>query len=65
MIVTEYVQHAVDDEQRQLVVEGAGVLAGLRRGDRRADDDVAEQHRHAGASRSVSSGNDSTSVGPS
>ncbi len=39
----------MDDEQRQLVVERAGVTGRLRSGDGRADDDVTEQHRHRGA----------------
>ena len=45
----------------------AGVRRRLVGGDGRAHDDVAEQHRHAGlrGPSSASSGNDSTSVGPS
>ena len=37
------------DEQRELVVVGAGVLGRVAGGDRRADHDVAEQQRRLGA----------------
>ena len=45
VVVAEHVEHAVHDEQRQLVVDGAGVARGLARRPRRADHDVAEQER--------------------
>ncbi len=66
VVVAEDVEHAVHDEQGQLVVERAGVVGGLVGGDGRAHDDIAEQHRHAWLRRHrpSSSGNDSTSVGP-
>ena len=69
VVVAEDVEDAVDHEQRQLVVDRAGVRRRLLDGHRRAHDDVAEQHRARRAawpsSSSASSGNDSTSVGPS
>ena len=49
VVVVEQVQHAVDDEQRELVVERRTVLGRLRRGDRRADHDVADQRRRLAA----------------
>ena len=47
VVVAEDVEHAVHDEQGELVVDGAGVRGGLLGGDRRADHDVAQQHRDA------------------
>ena len=67
MIVAEHVKDAVHDEQRQLVVDAAAVIGRRGRGDRRAHDDVAEEHGCAVegfAASAASSGNDSTSVGP-
>ena len=46
VVQPEQVQQAVDDQQGDLVVVGAGVLGGVAVGDRRADDHVAEQGRH-------------------
>ena len=46
MVVAEDVKHTVDDEQGELVVDGAGVLVGVSRRDRRTHHDVAEQQRH-------------------
>ena len=45
VVVAEDVEDAVHDEQRELVVERAGVLGRLARGHRRAHHDVAEQQR--------------------
>ena len=45
VVVVEQVQHAVHDEQRELVVGGDAALDGLAARDRRAHDDVAEQRR--------------------
>src|SRR4051812_48751782 len=42
VIHTEQVQHAVHDQQRQLVVEGAGVFGRVAVGDGWADHDVAQ-----------------------
>jgi len=42
MIVPEHVQHAVDDEQCQLVVDGARMVGCLASGDCRTDHDVAK-----------------------
>ena len=55
VVVAEDVEHAVDDEQGQLVVERAGVRRRLVAGDGRADDDVAEQHRHGPSAARVRS----------
>ena len=46
VIVTEHVEHAVHDEQGQLVVERAGVRRRLLGSDAGTDDDVAEEDRH-------------------
>lgn len=43
VIVTEDMQHTVNNEQRQFVVDSAGVLWRLACGDRRTDHDVAQQ----------------------
>ena len=65
------VQDAVDNQQRQFVFVGPGVFGCLVKGDRRADHDVAQQHRDGTSHevvphrRSSSIGNDKTSVGPS
>jgi hypothetical protein len=48
VIVTEDVQHTVNNEQRQFVIDGAGVLGRLPCGDRRTDDDVTQQQGHVG-----------------
>ena len=48
VVVVEQVQHAVDDEQRELVVERAARARGLALRDRRAHHDVAEHHRRVG-----------------
>jgi hypothetical protein len=45
VVVAEDVEDAMDEEQGELVVEVAGVLGGLARRHRRADDDVTEQQR--------------------
>ena len=45
VVVAEHVQDAVDDEQRQLVVDRAGVGGRLRRRHARAHDHVTEQQR--------------------
>ena len=66
MVHPQQVEQTVDQQQRHLVVERAGVVGGLAGGHRRADHDVAEQR---GARRRVvtvpgsSRGNASTSVG--
>src|SRR3954454_9422056 len=45
VVVAQQMQDAVDGEQVQLVGEAVARLARLRRGERRAEDDVAEQCR--------------------
>ena len=46
VIVSQYVQDAVDHEQSKFVVEGAGVLGELIGGNGRTDHHIAEQRRH-------------------
>ena len=53
VIVSEHVQDAVHDEQRQLVVERAGVGGGLLGGDGGAHHDIAHQHGDARGRRGV------------
>ena len=60
VVVPEHVQHAVDDEQRDLVVERAGVVGRVASRDRRADDHVAEQQRDSSRSGSARSGPDAS-----
>ena len=55
VVVAEHVEHAVHDEERELVVERAGVVGRLLAGDVRADHDVAEQHRHVACRQRSSS----------
>ena len=68
MVVTEDVQDAVHDEQGDLVVERAGVVDELR--ERRPSGQITMSPSRVGtpgirSSSPSSSGNDSTSVGPS
>ncbi len=46
MIVTEDVQDPVHDQQRDLIVEGSGMIGRLACRNRRADHDVTEQQWH-------------------
>ncbi len=45
VVVLEEVEHAVHDEERELVVEALASAGGVPGGDARADDDVAEHDR--------------------
>ena len=45
MVVSQQVQHAVHDEQRQLVRQRVACLARLAGRHRRADDDIADEQR--------------------
>ena len=68
MVVAEDVEHAVDDQQGQLVVERAGVRRRLLAGDVGTDHDIAEEDGDGIAGQppgiAASRGNDRTSVGP-
>jgi hypothetical protein len=51
MIMTENVQHTMNDQQCQFVVDRTCVVGSLPRRDRGTDDHVAEQQRHVGRIR--------------
>ena len=57
-------QDAVHEEQRDLVVVGAGVFGRVARRDRGTDHDVAEQRRQVVGFQRLAPGRGSTGVGP-